>query len=113
SVYGWICSTVVAIDLDKMKGCCILLAVSTFFLPALIILVMYALVFVAVHKRRKMLRNGELGQTCNDQNQRSAFLQDLKAIRMLLVVVGVFILCWGPILIYILLVPYYPNLIGS
>ncbi|CAB4037842.1 5-hydroxytryptamine receptor 1-like, partial [Paramuricea clavata] len=73
------------------------------------ILVMYALIFVVVHKRQKMLRNGELGQTCNVQNQRSAFLQDLKTIRKLLVVVGVFILCWGPHFICLMLAFYYPN----
>jgi G protein-coupled receptor 103 len=86
-------------------------AVSAFFLPTAVILVVYALVFVVVHKRQKMLRNGELGQTCNDRNQRSAFLQDLKAIRMLLVVVGVFILCWGPYFIYMLLWYHYPNFV--
>ena len=82
-------------------------AVTAFFLPTAVILVLYALIFVVVHKRQKMLRNGELGQTCNDRNQRSAFLQDLKAVRMLLVVVGVFILCWGPYFINLLLIWYY------
>ena len=56
-----------------------------------------------------MLRNGELGETCNDRIQRSAFLQDRKAVRMLLVVVGVFILCWGPYFISIFLFHYNPN----
>jgi hypothetical protein len=82
-------------------------AVTAFFLPTAVTLVLYALIFVVVHKRQKMLRNGELGQTCNDRNQRSAFLQDLKAVRMLLVVVGVFILCWGPYFINLLLIWYY------
>ncbi|CAB4028620.1 5-hydroxytryptamine receptor 1-like [Paramuricea clavata] len=82
------------------------LPICVFFLPTVVILVMYALIFVVVHKRQKMLRNGELGQTCNDRNQRRAFLQDLKTIRMLLVVVGVFILCWGP---YFICPFYYPN----
>ena len=85
------------------------LAVSAFFLPTAVILVMYALIFVVVHKRQKMLRNGELGETCNDRIQRSAFLQDRKAVRMLLVVVGVFILCWGPYFISIFLFHYNPN----
>jgi hypothetical protein len=87
------------------------LAVSALLLPTVVILVMYALIYVVVHKRQKMLRNGELSQTRNDQNQRSAFLQDLKVIRMLLIVVGVFIICWGPYFIYTLLVLYYPNFI--
>ena len=68
------------------------LAVSAFILPTAVILVMYALIFIVVHKRQKMLRNGDLVQTCNDRNKRT-FLRDLKVIRMLLVIVGVFILC--------------------
>jgi hypothetical protein len=100
-------------DRNEVKGFYTFLAVSAFFLPTTVILVMYALIFVVVHKRQKMLRNGELGQTCNDQNQRSAFLQDLKAIRMLLVIVGVFILCWGPLIICLMLLFYYPHFVDS
>jgi uncharacterized membrane protein YbaN (DUF454 family) len=110
SRYGLICSTN---DFNKIKGYYTFLAVSVFFLPTTVILVMYALVFDVVRKRQKMLRNGDLGQTCNDWTQRRVFLQDLKAIRMLLVVVGVFILCWGLYFIYILLLLYYPNLTNS
>jgi hypothetical protein len=100
-------------DGNKIKVFNTFVAVGAFFLPNVVILVMYALIFVVVHKRQKMLRNGELGQTCNDGNQRSAFLQDLKTIRMLLVVVGVFILCWGPHFICLMLVLYYPNFVDS
>ena len=96
---------------EKIKVYYTILGVSLFFLPIIVIVVMYTLIFVVVHKRQKMLRNGELGQTCNDRDQRSAFLQDLKVIRMLVVVVGVFILCWGPYFIYLLLWYYYPNFI--
>ena len=99
------------VNYEKMKVYTIFLGVSLFFLPTTVILVMYTLIFIVVHKRQKMLRNGELGQTCNDRNQRSAFLQDLKTIRILAVVVGVFMLCWGPFFIYILLLDYYPNFI--
>jgi hypothetical protein len=99
------------IDEKEMKTFYTFLAVGAFFLPTAVILVMYALIFVVVHKRQKMIRNGELGQTFNDQNQRNAFLQDLKLIRMLVVVVGVFILCWGPYFIYIMLYHHDPNLI--
>jgi hypothetical protein len=66
-------------------------------------LVLYARIFVVVHKRQKMLRNGELGETSNNQNQRTAFVQDLKVIRMLLAVVGEFILCFGPFFVWALL----------
>ncbi|CAB4014973.1 5-hydroxytryptamine receptor 1-like [Paramuricea clavata] len=99
---GVICS----LDHNKKKVFYTFVSVSVFFLPTVVILVMDALIFIVVHKRQKMLRNGELGQTSNDRNQRSAFLQDLKTIRMLLVVVGVFILCWGPYFIYLMLLFY-------
>ncbi|CAB4013942.1 5-hydroxytryptamine receptor 1-like [Paramuricea clavata] len=82
---------------NKSKAFFTILAVGVFFLP---MLVMYSLIYVVVRKRRKMMRDGELGQTCIDQNQRRAFIQDLKVIRMLFIVVGVFILCWGPYFIY-------------
>ena len=99
------------VDSSKEKEFETFLTISAFFLPTIVILIMYALIFVVVHKRQKMLRNGELGQTFNDRNQRSAFRQNLKTIRMLLVVVGVFILCWGPYFIYTLLWYYDPNFI--
>jgi hypothetical protein len=98
-------------NISKAKGFYTFLAVSAFFLPTTVILIMYALIFVVVIKRQKMLRNGDLGQTLNDRNQRSAFRQNLKTIRMLLVVLGVFILCWGPYFIYVLLWYYSPSII--
>ena len=94
---------------NNMKGFYTFIAASTFFLPMAVTLVMYVLIFTIAHKRQKMLRNGELGQICNDRNKRSVFHQDLKIIRMLLVVVGVFILCWGPYFIYTLIFYYHPN----
>ena len=71
------------------------LYISVVFLPATVILIVYALIFVAAHKRQKMLRNGELGET--GQNQRSVLRQDVKNVRMLLIVVGVFLFCWLPL----------------
>jgi hypothetical protein len=47
-------------DDNKIKVFNTFVAVSAFFLPTVVILVMYALIFVVVHKRQKMLRNGEL-----------------------------------------------------
>ena len=79
------------------------------FLPAIFILIMYALIFVVAHKRQKMLRNGELGET--GQNQRSVLHQDLKNVRMLLTVVGVFLFCWLPLSIHIFISIYSPNTI--
>ena len=100
-----------ALDYNKGKLIYTFLAVTAFFLPTVVMLVMYARIFVVVHKRQKMLRNGELGETPNDQNQRTAFLQDLKVIRMLLAVVGVFVLCFGPFFVWVLLWFYDPNFI--
>ena len=45
-----------------------ILYVRAMLLPAKVILIMYALIFVVAHKRKKMLRNGELGETCTGQN---------------------------------------------
>ena len=109
TIYSGSGSTACIADHKKSKLFYTLMAVGDFFLPTVVIVVMYSRIFVVVHKRQKMLRNGELGETPNDQNQRTAFRQDLKAIRMLLVVVGVFILCWGPCVVWILLDDYHPN----
>ena len=101
--------TAVVCLLDKSKVFYTFLAVTAFFLPTMVILVMYAFIFVVVHKRHKMLRNGELGQISNAS--RSAFLQDIKTIKMLVTVVGVFTLCWGPYFISIVLFHYNPSLV--
>jgi uncharacterized membrane protein YbaN (DUF454 family) len=96
--------------LDKTKAFYTFLAVSAFFLPTTVIVVMYVLIFRVAHKRQKMLRNGELGQNVNAWNQQTTLRQDLKLIRMLLIVVGVFIFCWGSYFIWLLLDIYDPNL---
>ena len=67
------------------------------FLLVTVMLTMYVRIFVVVHKRQKMLRNGELGATSTGQNQRSVLRQDLKIVRMLLTVVGAFCFCWLPL----------------
>ncbi len=111
TIYSGSGSTPCTMDHKKTKLFYTFMAVGDFFLPTVFILVMYSRIFIVAYKRQKMLRNGELGETSNDQNQRTAFLQDLKVIRMLLVVVGVFILCWGACFVWILLEDYHPNLI--
>jgi hypothetical protein len=100
-----------AFDDSQQAGFYTFLAICAFFLPTAVILVMYTLIFLAAHKRQKMLRNGELGQTSGDRNQRTVFLQDLKVIRMLLLVVGVFVLCWAPYFIFTMMAFYQPNLL--
>jgi hypothetical protein len=89
------------------------LATCAFFLPTAVIIVMYTLIFLAAHKRQKMLRNGELGQTSGDRNQRTVFLQDLKVIRMLLLVVGVFVFSWGPLIIYVMIFFYQHKVLSA
>ena len=101
------------VDRKRTKGFRISSAIAAFFFPTVVILIMYALIFMVAHKRQKMLRNGELGETPYNQCQRTVFLQDLKVIRMLLFVVGVFIFCWCPFFCYLLLWKYNPNFIDS
>ena len=96
---------------DKSKGFYTFLSISAFFLPTGVISVMYILIFVVAHKRQNMLQNGDLGQTGDARNHQTVFLYDLKVIRMLLVVVGVFILCWGPYFIFTLIVHYKQDFI--
>ena len=83
------------------------------FLLVTVTLTMYVRIFVVVHKRQKMLRNGELGETSTGQSQRSVSRQDLKSVRMLLIVAWAFCLCWLPYAIWYLLTEYYPNFIDS
>ena len=92
-------------DSSHARGFHIFLAIAGVLLPTVIILVLYTLIFVVAHKRQKMLRNGQLGERPNNQNQRSVFFQDLKVIRMLLVVVGVLMVCWLPLLIHYRMIP--------
>ena len=83
------------------------------FLLVTVMLTMYVRIFVVAHKRQKMLRNGELGETSTGQSQRSVSRQDLKSVRMLLIVAGAFCLCWLPYAIWYLLPQYYPNFTDS
>ena len=104
---GYLCWQLYDTSQDKGNKYLTFLYISVVFLPAIVILIMYALIFVFAHKRQKMLRNGELGET--GQNQRSVLRQDLKIVRMLLIVVGVFLFCWLPLSIYNLISIYSPN----
>ena len=74
----------------KINGYYTFLCISVIFLPVIVIMIMYARIFVVAHKRQRMLQNGELGETSTGQNQRSVLRQDLRIVRMLLIVVGVF-----------------------
>ena len=94
---------------SERDGYATFLCLGVIFLPAIVILIMYARIFVVAHKRQKMLRNGELRETSTGQNQRSLLRQDLKIVRMLLIVVGAFFFCWLPHSITIFLYTYNPN----
>ena len=50
-------------ETGKRVGYVTFVFISVIFLPAIVILIMYAHIFVVAHKRQKMLRNGELGET--------------------------------------------------
>ena len=101
---------------DNTSGKEVALSISLsviLFLLITVILTMYVRIFVVAHKRQKMLRNGELGETSSGQSQRSVLGQDLKIVRMLLIVAGVFCLCWFPRAIWNLLRNNYPNFLHS
>ena len=93
----------------KFEGYLTFMYVSVIFLPAIVIMIMYVSIFVVAHKRQKMLRNGELGETSTGQNQRSVLRHDLKIVRMLLIIVGVFFFCWLPLSITMFLHTYNRN----
>ena len=98
---------------SKRDGYMTFLYISVIFLPAIVILIMYALIFVVADKRQRMLRNGELDETSTGQNQRSVLRQDLKIVRMLLIVVVVFFFCWLPLSITYLSVIYNQNAVRN
>ena len=97
---------------SKIKRYVTFLFISVIYLSAIVIMIMYACIFVVAHKQQRMLRNGELGETSTGQNQRSVLRQDLKIVRMLLIVVGVFFFCWLPYSITTFLYTYNPNAFG-
>lgn len=87
------------------------LATVLFLIPTIFMLIMYVLIFIVAHKRQKMLRNGELGEMSNVRNQRTALRQDVRGIRMLFLIVGLFIICCRPFFIWWFLFPYYRRFI--
>ncbi|CAB3994090.1 5-hydroxytryptamine receptor 1-like [Paramuricea clavata] len=89
-------------------------AVNVLILPTAVMVIMYARTFLVAYiaKRQNISQNGtngELGQSWNHPKKQIIFLRDLKVIRTLFVAVGVFIVCWGPYLIWILLKFYDPD----
>ena len=74
-------------------------AIAAFFVPTVIMLVMYTRILFIAHKRRRRAQNGELGRTNQVTNRPASFYQDLKNIRMMAIVIGAFVLCWGPFFI--------------
>ncbi|XP_028414349.1 trace amine-associated receptor 6-like [Dendronephthya gigantea] len=98
----------------RNKGFHTFIAVSAFFVPTIIILVMQSLIFLVAHNRRKRMRNGELGQIYSkDRGERKDFYKDLQVIRMLLVVVVAFIICWGPLFSTLMISYYSPSVYNN
>ena len=91
------------------KGFYTFVEVSLFFLPVTVMVIMYARIFLVAAKQGKIVRNADLGENSYHPQQQITFLQDLKVIRMLFVVVGVFLFCWGPFHIWILVVFHRNN----
>ena len=108
------------IYIDSIEGCrndnVIFYTASSIFafiVPIIITLVMYVRILSIAHKRRRMARNGDLGQTNEVKNQRATFYQDLKNIRMLAIVVGTFILCFAPFFTLNVINYHYPGFFGG
>jgi hypothetical protein len=95
---------------DKMFY--IFAADSTFFLHIAIMFFMYILTVFIAHERQKLLANGTAGNDRNHQ-RRAALRQDLKVIRIFLVVVAMFIICKGPFFIWLTLSYHYPSLLAQ
>ena len=96
-------------DINKEKAYYTFLAIIMFFLPTAITLVMYALIFVLIRRRRNLAQSGELGPFSRVQIRRSTFCHDLRVIRIFLVILGAFIMCWGPNFVFLLYDLYHPN----
>lgn len=80
-----------------------------FFIPLLIMLVMYSLVFHVAHAQQKRNRKGKLGRTMSSLRKKPVnkeFYQELKTVRMLLLVVGAFTICWMPFFVLFFLITY-------
>ena len=88
-------------------------AISAFFLPTIITLVMYTRILLIAHKRRKTARNGGLGQTNQLSTPRTSLYRDLKNIRIMAIVMGAFVFCWGPFFITMMLYIYNQRLLHS
>ena len=71
---GFLCPDFYSGTDSKLKGYATFLYMSVIFVPAIVILIMYARIFVVAHKRQRMLRNSELGETSTGQNQRVSYV---------------------------------------
>lgn len=83
-------------------------AAFSFFFPTLVTLAMYVAVLCIAHKRRRILQNGYMGHINKFRSRRATFYEDLKNIRMLAVVMGTFIVCWGSFFTFMVLFYHYP-----
>ena len=94
-----------------------IVSVLFFFVPSLVIILMYGFIFYIAHERRMMSRRGELGQSLAPSKpikKGNELRQELKTVCMLSLVVFTFIFCWGPFFILLLIRMYkveYINLL--
>ena len=87
-------------------------AVVFFILPLVVMLVMYTLVFHVAHTQQKQNRRGMLGRRMSSRNKKSVnkdIYQELKTVRMLVLVVGAFTVCWAPLFVIFFIGSYRPE----
>lgn len=87
-----------------------------FFLPLLVILAMYALVFHVAHTQEKRNRKGKLGRRVSSRKKKPVnkeLYQELKTARMLLLVVGAFTVCWAPLFVLFFIGTYRPEYVST
>ena len=84
-------------------------AVFAFFLPTVVIIIIYIRVLVIAHRRRNRSRIEQLAGTNQVESQSATFYKDLKNVRMTAIVVGAFIFCWGPFFISQVFRIYHPQ----
>ena len=84
-------------------------AVVAFFLPLLILMVMYSLIFrIALYHFKKQNAITMVDPVSRKQLHYSAY-KDLKATRTLFIVVTTFVICWGPFFVLFQIDQYQPT----
>ena len=78
-------------------------AIFAFILPTFIMLIVYICILLVAHRRRKVGFPMQANKIIGTRSRLNCFYQDLKNIRVMAIVMGAFVLCWGPFFILQLL----------